>query len=73
MLVKSGIYRENKSRLYYQLINSIRTFQDPVATLGAIKFNNQDFYVMLTEFIYGFCIDLGTTNCYFPKLNDWVW
>jgi len=27
---------------------------------------------MLTEFIYGFFIDLGATSHYFPTLNDWV-
>jgi len=30
------------------------------------QFNNQDFYVLPTHFIYVFCVDFRTNSDYFP-------
>jgi len=39
------------------------------------QFNIQQFYVLPTQFIYVFCVDLRTNSDYFPytALTFWPW
>ena len=42
------------------------TLQKPIVTLRAARFNIQEFYVLPTQCIYVFCVDLRTNSDYFP-------
>jgi hypothetical protein len=42
------------------------TLYSPVFTLFTISFNIQQFYVLPTQCIYVFYMDLGTNSNYFP-------
>jgi hypothetical protein len=38
----------------------------PVVTIYTTRFNIQQFYVLPTQCIYVFCVDLRTNSDYFP-------
>ena len=38
----------------------------PVVTICTTRFNIQQFYVLPTQCIYVFCVDLRTNSDYFP-------
>jgi hypothetical protein len=40
--------------------------QSPVVTARTARFNTQQFYVLPTECVYVFCVDLRTNSDYFP-------
>ena len=42
------------------------TVEIPVATVCTTRFNTQKFYVLPTQCIYVFCVDLRTNSDYFP-------
>jgi len=42
------------------------TLQSPAVTICTAMFNFQQFYVLLTQGIYVFCVDLRTNSDYFP-------
>ena len=42
------------------------TFYSPVVTICTKSFNIQQFYVLPTQCIYVFCVDLRTNSDYFP-------
>jgi hypothetical protein len=46
-------------------IFSLLIVQSSVVTLFTIRFNIQQFYVLPTQFIYVFCVDLRTNSDYF--------
>jgi hypothetical protein len=44
------------------------TLQSPLVTLCTARFNIQQFYVLSTQCIYVFCVDLRTNSDHFPIL-----
>jgi len=42
------------------------TLQSPVVTLCTARFNIHKFYILPTQCIYVFCVDLRTNSDYFP-------
>ena len=53
--------------LNYELIHrGRRTLCGPVVILCTTRFNIQQFYVLPTQCIYVFCVDLRTNSDYFP-------
>jgi hypothetical protein len=42
------------------------TLYNPVGTLSTTQFNIQQSYVLPTQCIYVFCVDLRTNSDYFP-------
>ena len=42
------------------------SLQSPVVTICTARFNIQQFYVLPTEYIYVFCVDLIINSDYFP-------
>jgi len=46
--------------------NSVLTFWCQVVTIRTIRFNIEQFYVLPTQCIYVFCVDLRTNSDYFP-------
>ena len=53
-----------KQRFFF--IFSLLIVQSSVVTLFTIRFNIQQFYVLPTQCIYVFCVDLRTNSDYFP-------
>jgi len=45
---------------------SILNIYNPVVTICTTSFNIQQFYVLPTQCIYVFCVDLRTNSDYFP-------
>jgi hypothetical protein len=43
-----------------------RTLESPVVTICTTKFNIQQFYILLTQCVDVFCVDLRTNSDYFP-------
>jgi hypothetical protein len=41
------------------------TLKGPVVTICTARFNIQQYYVLPTQFIYVFCVDLKTNSDYF--------
>jgi hypothetical protein len=67
----SGHYMYPQRSLYVPPAVTICTAQwslyvPPVVTICAIQFNIQQFYVLPTQCIYVFCVDLRTNSDYFP-------
>jgi len=48
------------------LFKGFNTLGSPVVTICTTTFNNQQFYVLPTQCIYVFCVDLRTNSDYFP-------
>jgi hypothetical protein len=44
-----------------------------VTTLRSTGFNVKKFYILPSQFIYVFCMDLGTNSDYFPVGNISAW
>jgi hypothetical protein len=44
----------------------VLALQSPVVTVRTGRFNIQQFYVLPTQCIYVFCVDLRTNSDYFP-------
>jgi hypothetical protein len=47
----------------------ILTSHSPVVNIYATGFNIQQFYILPTQFIYVFCVDLRTNSDHFPIQN----
>ena len=46
------------------------TLESPVVTICTTRFNIHKFYVLPTQFIYVFCVDLRTNSDYFPIQHE---
>jgi hypothetical protein len=47
------------------------TLYSPVVTVCTARFNTQQFYVLPTQCVYAFCVDLRTNSDYFP-IQHWL-
>ena len=50
---------------FYHVFRRISTVQIPVVALCTTKFNTLKFYVLHTQCVYMFCVDLRTNSDYF--------
>jgi hypothetical protein len=48
------------------LVESVFNVYSPVVTVRTARFNNKQFYVLPTQCVYVFCVDLRTNSDYFP-------
>jgi hypothetical protein len=46
--------------------HSVSYIYSPVVTVRTARFNIQQFYVLPTQCVYVFCVDLRTNSDYFP-------
>jgi hypothetical protein len=65
----SACHRKHVTNLKYsghEVVTFIVNPLQPVATVRTARFNIQQFYVLPTQCVYVFCVDLGTNSDYFP-------